>query len=294
MATPDSLNFLITGANSGLGLALTEAAARAGHRVHAGVRDPGRAASLERLRDLGLSVEPVRLDVTDPAQVEAAVANAASTAPIDVLVNNAGFEILGPIETLSDDDLRAQFETNVYGPVRLIRAVLPEMRRRGQGRIVNVTSAVGHLAVPHRGAYCASKHAMEAVAKSLWMELRPFGIPVVAIVPGTYATNFAANYVYVDGFDEKSPYWDAELELREKMGAFIREHQPRNSIDEAARSILRAATQDDPPFHWIIGSDAEELVPASHLKTLERFVGDWFGTLGMRSFQDLATVPVSE
>jgi NAD(P)-dependent dehydrogenase (short-subunit alcohol dehydrogenase family) len=266
---------------------LTEAAARAGHTVHAGLRDVTRGAALERLRGEGLAVTPVRLDVTDPESVDAAVAAAAAGQPIDVLVNNAGYEVLGPIESLSDDDLRSQFETNVYGPVRLIRAVVPAMRARKQGRIVNVTSVMGHIAVPHRGAYAASKHAFEAIAKTLWLELRPFDIQVVAIVPGTYATNFAANYVYVEGFTEDSAYWPAELELREKMGGFIKAHQPRNAIGDAAQSILLASTEPNPPFHWVIGSDAVELLPANHAKSFESFIGDWFGALGMNAFQDL-------
>ena len=281
------LNFLVTGANSGFGLAFTETASRAGHIVHAGLRDLTRGAALEQLRDAGLAVTPVRLDVTKPEEVEAAAAVAAADQPIDVLVNNAGYEVLGPIETLTDDDFRSQFETNVYGPVRLIRAVVPAMRARRQGRIVNVTSVMGHIAVPHRGAYSASKHAFEAIAKTLWLELRPFNIPVVAIVPGTYATSFAANYVYVEGFTEESAYWPAELELREKMGGFIKTHQPNNSISDAAQSILLASTEPNPPFHWVVGSDAVELVPATHAKPLERFMGDWFGALGMNAFQDL-------
>jgi hypothetical protein len=110
---------------------------------------------------------------------------------------------------------------------------------------------------------------------------------VVAIVPGTYATNFAANYVYVEGFTEDSAYWPADLELREKMGGFIKAHQPNNSIGEAAQSILLASTEPNPPFHWVIGSDAVELLPANHAKSFESFIGDWFGALGMNAFQDL-------
>jgi NAD(P)-dependent dehydrogenase (short-subunit alcohol dehydrogenase family) len=284
LPAPSSLNFLITGANSGFGLALAEAAARAGHLVHAGLRNPSRAGALAALRDQGLPIEPVTLDVTDPAAVTAAVAVAARQRPIDVLINNAGFEILGPVEELTDAALQAQLDTNLFGPLRMIRAVVPLMRQRRQGRIVNISSAVGHMAVAHRGAYCASKHALEALSKSLWLELRPFGVQIVIIVPGTFPTSFAANYVFADGFNAASPYWGAEMELRDKLGGFIAHHQASNRIDHAASIILRAATEPNSPLHWIVGSDAEALVPAAHSKPFEQFVAEWMGPLGFTHF----------
>ena len=162
-----SLNLLITGANSGFGLLTAEKFARAGHTVHAGLRNASKGEALEALRAEGLPVIPVSLDVTDAGSIAAAVASAGSTAPIDVLVNNAGFEVRGPVETLEDDLLKRQFDTNVLGVVRLIRAVVPAMRVRGAGTIINVSSVAGHISAPFSGAYSASKHAVEALSEAL-------------------------------------------------------------------------------------------------------------------------------
>ncbi|HEY2483200.1 MAG TPA: SDR family NAD(P)-dependent oxidoreductase, partial [Caulobacteraceae bacterium] len=169
------LNVVITGANSGFGLLTAATFARAGHTVHAGVRNPAKGAAVKALADEGLPVSPVALDVTDPGLIAAAVRAASEAAPIDVLVNNAGFEVSGPVEHLSDASLRRQFDTNVLGVARMVRAVAPAMRERGQGLIVNLSSVAGHIAAPFTGAYSASKHAVEALSEALWFELRPFG-----------------------------------------------------------------------------------------------------------------------
>ncbi|WP_070153644.1 SDR family oxidoreductase [Sphingobium phenoxybenzoativorans] len=273
--------FFITGCSSGFGLATAELAARAGHDVYATVRNLSSAGPLEELRDGGLPIVIGKLDVTSAADVDAALADASARHPIDILVNNAGYEVVAPVEHLSDAQMLSQFDTNVFGVLRLIRSILPSMRARRQGRIINISSVVAHMSVAHRGAYCASKHALEGLTKSLWIELRPFGIDVISVAPGAFPTRFAANYVYPDGFDEQSPYWPFEMRLRNGMGPFIQDMMAGQTADDVARVVLEAATTANPPYQWIVGRDAELLIPLARSKDLAPLMEDWYADLGM-------------
>jgi len=140
------------------------------------------------------------MDVGDPLSVDAALARMiGEVGRIDVLINNAGFGIAGAIEDTSDAEARAQFETNFFGLHRVCRAVLPQMREQGGGRVVNVSSLAGLVAIPYQGFYCASKHAIEAYTEALRMEMKPFGVHVSMIEPGDFATSFTDNRRMVDG-----------------------------------------------------------------------------------------------
>ncbi len=273
------LNVLITGANSGFGLLTAEKFARAGHTVHAGLRNPSKGGALESLRAEGLPVILVSLDVTDPASVDAAVAAAASAAPIDVLVNNAGFEVRGPVETLSDDLLKRQFDTNVLGVLRLIRAVAPTMRARGAGTIVNLSSVAGHISAPFSGAYSASKHAVEALSEALWFELRPFGVHVVLIEPGAFETQFGANIVDAPGFDAASPYAPLAARFSAAMEGF--RSGPPQPPKEVADRIFEAATATDPALRYLAGDDARMLVPLYRSLPFEGFASAMISQLGL-------------
>src|SRR5260221_7842355 len=171
-------NVVITGANSGFGLLTARKFAEAGHTVHAGFRSKDRASDLEALAIELPTIQPVQLDVTDQGLIDAAITQARAAGPIDVLVNNAGYELVCPVDLLSDAALTHQFDTNVLGVVRMIRAVAPEMRDRKAGAIVNLSSVVGWLTMPYTAAYSASKHAVESLSEALWYELAPFGIRV--------------------------------------------------------------------------------------------------------------------
>jgi NAD(P)-dependent dehydrogenase (short-subunit alcohol dehydrogenase family) len=168
---------LVTGAGSGIGRATCEVLVARGHEVIATARRP------EVLRDLE-GVERLALDVTDDASVADC---AAAAGPIDALVNNAGISETGPLETYPHEVLAKMFETNVFGPMRLIRAVVPSMRERGSGVVVNVSSVEGRVAAPLAGAYCATKHALEALSESLAFEVGHFGVRVVIVEPGYIA-----------------------------------------------------------------------------------------------------------
>jgi NAD(P)-dependent dehydrogenase (short-subunit alcohol dehydrogenase family) len=178
---------LITGCSTGIGRACAERLARAGHRVYATAR---RLESIEDLRAAGCRT--LALDVTDEASMAAAVeAVEAEQGAVGALVNNAGYSQSGAIETLSMEDLRRQFETNVFGLVRMCQLVLPGMRKAGWGRIVNMSSMGGTFTFPGAGAYHSSKYAVEAISDALRFEVGGFGVGVTVIQPGAIRTEFA-------------------------------------------------------------------------------------------------------
>ena len=186
------MTILITGASSGIGRDAALALARAGHHVIAAAR---RLPALEALRTVAPSITPLRLDLDDPASIADAVAEIERLTEgrgLDALVNNAGFATAGALAELPDRELRAQFETNVFGLMTLTRSVLPAMLARGEGRIVNVSSVSGRIPAPILGAYHASKYALEALSDALRMELAPFGVRVAIVEPGTIRTEFAS------------------------------------------------------------------------------------------------------
>jgi NADP-dependent 3-hydroxy acid dehydrogenase YdfG len=186
------LKVLVTGASSGIGRATAIEFARRGQHVFAAARRE------EVLADLAASeqnIHPVSLDVTDSDSVRQAWAKIEADtggAGVDVLVNNAGFALPGPIELLAGEDVQRQFGTNVFGLLNLTRAVLPSMRARGSGRIINVSSLVGRVTFPGMGVYGATKYAVEALSDALRLEVAQFGIRVVLIEPGFVATNIGA------------------------------------------------------------------------------------------------------
>jgi len=187
-AQPKSV--LITGATDGLGKALALLLAERGYRVFAAGRSPEKLAQLDSIaRDKNLPLESIALDVCSDASVQSAVQSVlGKTGAIDVLVNNAGVNYTAAVEDLSMEDWRAQFETNVFGVLRVTRAVLPRMRERRSGRILMMSSLSGLMTPPTQGAYSSSKHALEGLSNALRMELYPFGIDVVLIEPGYIIT----------------------------------------------------------------------------------------------------------
>ena len=189
---------LVTGCSTGIGRATARALAAAGARVFATARD---RSAIDALSDDG--IETLALDVRDPAAVGAALG---ASGPVDVLVNNAGFGIEGAVEEISDADLRDQYETNVFGVWRLCRAVLPGMRRRGRGTIVNVSSFGGQAPFAGIGAYRSSKFALEGLTWTLRLEVAHFGIRVLSVQPGLTASRFGDSMRSGQHFDADGPY----------------------------------------------------------------------------------------
>jgi NAD(P)-dependent dehydrogenase (short-subunit alcohol dehydrogenase family) len=248
---------LITGCSSGFGLLTALHFARAGHTVVATVRDPAGATALRAaIEEEHLPVEVVALDVTEAASVERAVAGVLQThGRVDVAVNNAGISLRGAVEDTSLDHARQVLETNVLGPLRVVRAVLPAMRARRQGVIVNVSSVAGKVAQPFGGMYAASKFALEAMSEALHYEVRPFGIRVAIVEPGHFVTRLGENRLAADP-DGDSPY--AELRRRWEVAAagLPGRGQPGDPASVAA-AIYEAATTPDHPLRRLVGADAE-------------------------------------
>ncbi len=245
---------LITGANSGIGRATAEMLAGRGYRVLATMRnlDKGRelAAAAEKN---GWDIALLPLDVRDDASVRLAFAQAGE---VDVLVNNAGFEVWGPLDEMNVDDLIDQFETNVYGPFRCMSAVLPAMRKRGSGVIVNVSSVAGRVAAPLNGAYAASKFALEALSESLHYEVGHFGVRVHIVEPGGTETAFPDNrrLVGAGAGDEASPYWPLVGQW-EHGSATLQGEGGRTKPAAVAEAILEAIEKGD-KLRYPVGPDA--------------------------------------
>lgn len=203
------MNILITGANSGFGAMMVADLVKAGHNVVGSVRDPeGRnARAVKDLSDIGAQV--VEIDVTDDASVAKGVADArAALGSIDVLINNAGVGAHGLQENFSADDFRRLFDINVFGPQRMIRAVLPEMRARRSGFILNVSSLLGRVVMPFYGPYNATKWAVEALSENYRVELSQCGVDVAIIQPGGFATSFIGNLIHPTSRDRDAGYGD--------------------------------------------------------------------------------------
>jgi NAD(P)-dependent dehydrogenase (short-subunit alcohol dehydrogenase family) len=266
---------LITGTNSGFGLLTTLALARAGHDVVATMRTPTKGDALREVVEAeALPVEIRTLDVCDPASITAAVGDPAE---LDVVINNAGFEVAGAIELVDDALLARQFDTNVFGPVRLARAVLPTWRRRGSGTIVNVSSIAGVIGTPFGGVYAASKHALEALSEALHFETSIYGIRVRLIEPGRFATGFHDNIVTVDGWDG-SEYAARAERFREAQGALQGDGPPADPQDVVA-AIVAAATDPSAPFRRFVGNDALLVSAAKASMSFEDFEAAMRATL---------------
>ncbi|WP_300754834.1 oxidoreductase [Janthinobacterium sp.] len=250
--------WLITGVSSGLGLAFARAALAAGHTVIGTVRKHSDRLDFEKLG--GGRAHAIVLDVSDFAAIEPAVAQAIETVgPIDVLVNNAGYGHEGTLEESPLEDLQRQFEVNVFGPVAMIKAVLPQMRERRSGCIVNITSMVGMAALPGIAYYSGSKFALEGISASLAQEVAPFGVRVIAMAPGSFRTDWAGRSMvrvhrHIADYDALfDPIRDAR---KAKSGV------QAGAPEKAAQVLLKMVEEEQAPRHLLLGSDALQLVRA--------------------------------
>jgi NADP-dependent 3-hydroxy acid dehydrogenase YdfG len=240
---------LITGCSTGFGRAATIELTKRGHEVVATARRP------ETLDDLDCAAK-LALDVDDDTSVRAAIAAAGR---VDVLVNNAGFGIAGAIESCPLDDVRRMFDTNVLGAARMIQAVLPQMRERGDGVIVNVTSLAGRAAAPTGGFYSATKHALEAISESLHYEVGHFGIRVAIVEPGFFETEFQGKeprYGLEDPpYDELGRQWESCMER-------LRGGGEAPGAEPVAQVIADAVEGSESKLRWPVGADADLVIGA--------------------------------
>jgi NAD(P)-dependent dehydrogenase (short-subunit alcohol dehydrogenase family) len=271
--------WFITGVSSGFGRSLAEAAFARGDAVVGTVRNDGQIAPFEALAPG--RAHGVLLDVTDAAAVPRAIEQALARAgAIDVLVNNAGYGLFGALEEVSDAEARLLFDTNVFGTVNVIRAVLPHFRQRNRGHIVNFSSVAGMIGIAGCSFYCASKHAIEGLSESLALELKPFGIGVTIVEPGGFRTNFAGGSLKWS--EAVSP---AYAETIGKMRGFMSSYHGTQTGDpiKAANAIVRAVSAEVPPLRLALGPDAVGIV-RSKLASVEANLDSWLDVSSSTDF----------
>lgn len=248
--------FFITGVSSGFGRALARKALLAGHRVIGTVRNTADQEKFEAL-DNDRAYGRI-LDVTDTEQIVPLISDVEhSVGAIDVLVNNAGYGHEGILEESSMEDICRQFDVNVFGSIAMIKAVLPGMRKRRQGHILNITSMGGYITMPGIADYCGSKFAMVGISEALNKELNPFNIAVTSVAPGSFRTDWAGRSMSrsqrsIADYDES---FDPIRKARKgKSGKQL------GDPDKAADAMLRLVELKHPPVHLVLGSDALSLI----------------------------------
>ncbi|MET0740658.1 MAG: oxidoreductase [Candidatus Nanopelagicales bacterium] len=260
---PTTVAALVTGCSSGIGRATALALHDVGYAVYATAR---RVETLQDLNQRG--IQTLALDVTDESSMRAAVERViAEHDAVGVLVNNAGYSLTSTVEEASMDDVRKQFETNVFGLARMCQLSLPSMRARGWGRIVNISSMGGRITLPGGGFYHASKHAVEAISDALRLETAPFGVTVSVIQPGPVQSAFGDTAVATMGLGgSPGPYADFNRELAQRYAtAYSGKSAERNVTPEAVASAVVRAAGDHPRPRYAVGVIAKSLITGRRL-----------------------------
>jgi len=239
--------WFITGASRGFGRVWADAALKRGDKVAATARTLASIADLKE--KYGANVLTLELDVTNPDQVKTAVTQAhAHFGRLDIVLNNAGYSLVGTIEEASADDVRALYETNIFGTLAVIQAALPLLRQQGSGHILGTSSGLGHVTIPVIGYYCSSKWAFEAIHESLAAEVKPFGIKVTIIEPGAYATEFGSqdSLKFAAGLDI---YTDFKTHFFERL-----RNSERGDPNATPEAIFKIVDAEQPPLRFNLGS----------------------------------------
>ncbi|MBB1601608.1 oxidoreductase [Variovorax sp. UMC13] len=279
MSAPISRVFLITGVSSGFGQALASAALAAGHTVVGTVRNDAARTAFES--HASGRAHGLRLDVTDFEAIAPAVAAIVQrVGPIDVLVNNAGYGHEGVLEESRLDAMRHQFDVNVFGAVAMIKAVLPTMRERRTGHILNITSMGGFITMPGIAYYCGSKFALEGISEVLAQEVKGFGVKVTAVAPGSFRTDWAGRSMV--RAERSIADYDALMDpIRAARQA--KSGQQAGDPARAAQVLLDLVEQRDPPAHLLLGTDSLALVRAK-LGTMAAEITRWEGVSASTDF----------
>ncbi|AUC22623.1 short-chain dehydrogenase/reductase [Polaribacter sejongensis] len=238
---------LITGASSGIGKSVATFLSKKGYKVYGTSRNPKNTANF--------SFELIALDVLKVDTINAAIDFIIEKeGKLDVLVNNAGMGITGPIEDTPTDEMRAVFNTNLFGAVDVMKAVLPQMRKQKSGTIINVTSIAGYMGLPFRGLYSATKGALETITEATSMEVKPFGIKVACVAPGDFATNIAAGRYHTPVFDDSAYKENYQMNLN-LMDAHV-----SGGMDpiEMAKAVHKIIENKNPKIHYKVGGFMEK------------------------------------
>ncbi len=261
---------VVTGTSTGIGLSVSVHLAKNGYQVFAGMRNLAKAGALKEIAEAqSLPIEVVQLDICDAESVERAFGDILGRGNIDVLINNAGIGGASPLELTPDDEHKQMFETNYFGAVRCIQAVLPAMRERGAGCIVNITSAVGLIATPNQIAYSASKWALECLGEALAHEVFRFGVRVVNVEPGVIMTNIFENSAEQTRYDKTSPYQPVMRRNGKLFAAGFARAVPPERVSE---TILEAIETQDYRLRWPVGPDAEGFMQARGKVSAESWI----------------------
>jgi NAD(P)-dependent dehydrogenase (short-subunit alcohol dehydrogenase family) len=262
---------VVTGSSSGIGFETSLTLARSGFLTYATMRNLGKGARIKSVATKeGLPIRVAQLDVTEERSINDAVHSIISdVGKIDVLVNNAGYGLIGAFEDLAMEEMKAQYETNLFGVMRVTQAVLPIMRKQKSGIIVNISSAAGRFGFPGSSAYVGTKFAIEGMSESLAYELEPFGIRVVLVEPGPIRTNFADGMVAANkSRDPNSPY----LQMIQKMATVLENMMESGSPpDLVAKVVLTAVTNESPKLRYSAGKDVETWLDGKRNMSDEEF-----------------------
>lgn len=255
---------IVTGSSSGIGFETSLILARNGFHTYATMRNlEGEKTKplTEVVKNENLQLQAIELDVdNDKSVIDTINTIVEERKRIDVLINNAGYALGGALEDSSMNEIKAQFETNLFGAVRVTKAVLPVMRRQGEGKIVNITSMGGRIAIPLSSSYHGSKFALEGLSESIQYELEPFGIKVILIEPGAVGSNFWKNIkIAKSSSDSNSPYSQFGNKI---LKAYREMEQNTISPSVVAKTILDAITSNNPQLRYVVGEDAAKTLDA--------------------------------
>ena len=257
---------LVTGSSSGIGFETVLLLARSGFHTYASMRNLEKSKKITEIANKEkLPLQVVQIDVNDEGSVEEAIDKiVAENKGIDVLVNNAGYGLFGSLEDLSIEEIKAQFETNFFGAIRLTQKVLPAMRMQNSGgTIVNVSSVGGRVGVPVLSAYNSTKFALEGLSESMSYELEQFGIRVVIIEPGFIRTNIMNSSISAKkSLESKSPYFSLMQKVQNYFKSMMDNASSSSPPEEVAKTILQAITSENPQLRYTVGNDSATIIQA--------------------------------
>jgi NAD(P)-dependent dehydrogenase (short-subunit alcohol dehydrogenase family) len=257
---------LVTGSSSGIGFETVLLLARSGFHTYASMRNLEKSKKITEIANKEkLPLQVVQIDVNDEGSVDEAIDKiVAENKGIDVLVNNAGYGLFGSLEDLSIEEIKAQFETNFFGAIRLTQKVLPAMRMQNSGgTIVNVSSVGGRVGVPVLSAYNSTKFALEGLSESISYEIEQFGIRVVIIEPGFIRTNIMNSSISAKkSLESKSPYFSLMQKVQNYFKSMMDNASSSSPPEEVAKTILQAITSENPQLRYTVGNDSATIMQA--------------------------------
>lgn len=262
---------VVTGSSSGIGYEISLILTRNNFTTYATMRNLQKGSDLKSIaEDEKLPLHFVQLDVTDENVKNAVQTIYDESGRIDILVNNAGYGLTGAFEDLSIDEIKKQFETNVFGLIRTTQAVLPIMRKQRSGMIVNISSGAGRFGFPTGSAYASTKFAVEGLSESMSYEVEPFGIKVILIEPGVIKTNFFNSSVLArKSQDPNSPYAPLMTGMNDNVNKMMKNASTPQYVAEI---VLQAITSENPKLRYLAGKDVEQWLEAKRKMSDEEFV----------------------